>query len=127
MKRKQATHPTILQRAREMRNEPTKPEATLWYYLRRKQLNGYRFRRQHPIDRFIVDFYCHELKLIIEVDGGSHGDREEYDSIRTAWLESKGYKVIRFWNNQVMKETDAVIETILKKCNELKSATQTLP
>ncbi len=120
MKRKVATNPTILNRARKMRKDPTTPEAKLWYFLKKKNLGGYRFRRQHPINRFIVDFYCHETKLIIELDGSSHADQKEYDAIRTAWLEAHGYTVIRFWNNQVMQEIDSVLKSILNQCHALK-------
>ncbi len=73
---------------------------------------GLKFRRQMPIGRFIVDFACVELKLIIELDGSQHADHKEYDEIRTVFLESKGYRVIRFWNNQVMKELGGVLKLI---------------
>ena len=119
MKRKLPTNPTILERARKMRKEPSGPEAKLWYFMKGKNLGGFRFRRQHPIDRFIVDFYCHETKLVVELDGNSHAEQREYDAIRTAWLESKGYTVIRFWNNQVVQDTESVLQLILAKCEEL--------
>lgn len=118
MMTKKRTQPIMLQRAREMRKEPTKPEATLWQRLRRKQLNGYKFRRQHVMGRFIVDFYCHEKRLIIEVDGDSHLHQREYDAIRTAWLESQGNRVIRFWNSEVTQNMDGVLTKILQCCEE---------
>ena len=74
-----------------------------------------KFRRQHPIGNFIVDFFCLERKLIIEIDGGQHSWQAEYDSLRSDYLESKGYRMLRFWNNQVLKEIDAVLEVILSR------------
>ena len=73
---------------------------------------GYRFRRQAPIGPYIVDFVCFENRLVIEVDGGQHVERADYDAERTAWLESAGFRVIRFWNNQVLQEKDAIREAI---------------
>jgi very-short-patch-repair endonuclease len=77
--------------------------------LRRKQLDGFRFRRQQPMGRYIVDFFCPEARLIIEIDGGQHMDRKKADAVRTSWLEEKGYRVIRFWNNDVLANTDGVL------------------
>ena len=98
-----------------MRHPQTPAEATLWRALRNRQL-GYKFRRQHPIYRFIIDFYCAEAKLLIEVDGESHLDstQEEYDQARTAYLEDQGYHVIRFTNNEVRYNLQAVTEVVLK-------------
>ena len=101
-----------------MRREPTEPERRLWQKLRRKQLDGYKFRRQHPIGRFIVDFYCHEAKLVVEVDGDSHAFQEAYDAARTAWLEAQGLRVLRFDNQTVMKNLDGALELILAICWE---------
>lgn len=116
MNKKPPTDPIILQRAREMWREPTEPERRLWQKLRRKQLNGYKFRRQHPIGRFIVDFYCHQARLVVEVDGESHAFQEEYDAARTAWLEAQGLRVIRFSNKAVMKNIDGVAQAIWAAC-----------
>lgn len=113
---KPPTHPTILQRAREMRRRPTEPERRLWQRLRGKQLDGYKFRRQHPIDRFIVDFYCHAALIAVEIDGESHANQQEYDRERTAWLESAGLRVIRFTNNEVMHNMEGVLVTIIESC-----------
>ena len=77
--------------------------------LRRKQLDGFRFHRQQPIGRYIVDFFCAEAQLIIEIDGGQHTDRKKADAVRTRWLEEKGYCVVRFWNNDVLANTDGVL------------------
>ena len=98
---------------RELRQNSTDAEKHLWYFLRAKRLNGYKFRRQHPIHPFVVDFICLEKNLIIELDGGQHAPQQSYDKQRTAFLEFKGYKVLRFWNNVVFNETRAVLNTIL--------------
>lgn len=87
----------------------------MWQHLRNRNLR-YKFRRQHPIDRFIIDFYCAEAKLLIEIDGASHLDKEqvEYDKARTEYLEELGYKVIRFTNNEVRYNINAVVDEIIK-------------
>ena len=101
-----------------MRHEPTKAERLLWQKLRCRQLGGYKFRRQHPIGNYIVDFYCAETKLIIEVDGDIHAYQEAYDAERTMDLEMLGYRVIRFWNGQILQEMDGVLGVILSVCDE---------
>ncbi len=106
--------------ARQMRQEPTPAEDKLWQQLRGKKLLGVKFRRQHALDRFIVDFYSHEARLIIEVDGPIHDYSQEEDAIRQEFLESQGYRVLRFSNEQVLTETKTVVETIAQ-------ATQTPP
>jgi len=111
-------HPTIRQRARELRQPQTPAEARLWQRLRARRLNGYYFRRQHPIGNFIVDFYCARARLVVEVDGDVHAMQKEYDAARTEWLEERGYRVIRFTNDQVFHELDAVLESILTACEE---------
>ena len=98
--------------ARELRSNPTDAERTLWKHLRLRQSNGHRFRRQAPIGPYIVDFVCFEKRLIVEVDGGHHSEQRAYDSQRTSWLESQGFRVLRFWNNQVLKEATAVVDVI---------------
>lgn len=97
---------------REMRQEPTAAERRLWEHLRDKRLDGHKFRRQHVIDRFIVDFYCHTEKLIIEIDGDIHLLTEEEDALRQEHLEQLGFRVIRFTNDQVFHEIESVLETI---------------
>ncbi len=91
------------QRARRLRKNPTDEERIVWQNLRLKRFGGYRFRRQHPIGPYIVDFICLERKLVVEIDGCQHGEERHIgrDSRRTAWLESKGYRVIRIWNRDV--------------------------
>ncbi len=101
-------------RAQQLRSIPTDAEIRLWSRLRRKQLHGFRFRRQQPIGPYFVDFFCPKAKLVIEVDGGGqHAMRETKDALRTRWLEERGYRVVRFWNNDVLANTDGVISTIL--------------
>lgn len=109
----------IRQRARELRKPQTPAEQKLWRHLRQKQVGGYYFRRQHPIDRFIVDFYCAQVNLIIEVDGESHLDQVDYDTARTQWLEERNYHLIRFTNNDVFQKIDAILEKILIVCDQL--------
>jgi very-short-patch-repair endonuclease len=104
--------------ARELRKNLTDSEGLLWKHLRLRQIGGYKFRRQHPIGNYIVDFVCLEKRLIVEVDGSQHTEQSSYDSERDAWLNSQGYRVLRFWNNQIFNELDAVKERISKKINE---------
>ena len=99
--------------ARALRNDPTDCERKLWQFLRLRQLGGFRFRRQVPIGRYIADFACVEAKLIIELDGGQH-QGSAHDLHRDAELIKLGFRVLRFWNNQVLQETEAVLEEILR-------------
>ncbi len=101
-------------KARELRKNPTESEQALWKHLRMRQLGGYKFRRQQPIGPYIVDFVSFEKRVIIEVDGGQHSQQVEYDSKKTVWLEDLGYQVLRFWNNQVLKEIEAVKAIVSK-------------
>ena len=98
---------------RELRKHLTETERALWKHLRLRQFRGYKFRRQQPIGKYIVDFACLEKRLIIEVDGGQHSEQTAYDLERDTWLESQGFSVLRFWNNQVLKEMEAVEEVIV--------------
>lgn len=101
-----------MHRAGELRKEPTPAERKLWAYLRRDNLQGVNFRRQHALGNYIVDFVSIKRKLIIELDGSQHLEQEEYDTERTKFLQSMGYTVIRFWNHQIMNEMDNVIKAI---------------
>jgi very-short-patch-repair endonuclease len=103
-------------RARQLRNNQTLAERTLWQYLRKHQ-RGVKFRRQQPIGPYITDFVCFEKRLIIEIDGGQHQEQIEYDAIRTEWLKQQGYKVLRFWNNEVLSELAGVITSIEVELN----------
>ena len=111
-------HPAILARARELRREMTPQERKLWQRLRRKQLFGIKFRRQHPIHRFILDFFCYEHKLAVEIDGDSHyqPDQQEYDQARTDWLTQHGIRVIRFTNRDVDTNIEGVLDGIARVC-----------
>lgn len=106
------TTPKGYKNARELRKELTPAERKLWAYLRGDKL-GVNFRRQHAIGNYITDFCSPKAKLIIELDGSQHLEQQEYDKERTQYLESQGYKVIRFWNNEVMNNIDGVILAIL--------------
>ena len=99
-------------RARELRNNPTEAERALWKHLRLRQLAGQKFRRQVPLGGYIVDFVCIEKRLIIEVDGGQHSETADTDAERTAWLEARGFRVLRFWNHEVLGDTEAVMGVI---------------
>ena len=87
-------------------------QGLLWHYLRDKQFDGYKFRRQQPIGPYIVDFACMPHKLLIELDGGQHAERHTYDQKRAAYLREKGYKILRFWNNEVFENCLGVLENI---------------
>jgi very-short-patch-repair endonuclease len=101
--------------ARALRQNMPEAERLLWHYLCRKQLGGFRFRRQHTIDRYIVDFVCVEAKLVVELDGAQHGkeDANLRDTVRDAFLQEQGYEVLRFWNREVFTNMDGVLNTIL--------------
>ncbi|NJM13484.1 MAG: endonuclease domain-containing protein [Synechococcaceae cyanobacterium SM1_2_3] len=98
--------------ARDLRSHATEAEQLLWRYLRARRFMGLKFKRQKPMGCFIVDFICLEHRLIIELDGGQHADQMDYDQARTLWLESQGFVVLRFWNHDVMKQLEGVLERI---------------
>jgi adenine-specific DNA-methyltransferase len=106
--------------ARELRGRMTDAETLLWMLLRNRRIAGAKFRRQHPVGRYILDFYCDEQKLGIELDGGQHDEAVEYDQQRDDWLRAQGIQVLRFWNNQMLKETEAVMEAIYRVLIETK-------
>ena len=101
-----------LQRSRALRHEATDAETKLWYALRERPFGNLKFRRQYPIGRFIVDFCCVEQKLIVELDGSQHAGQQTYDEARTSELERRGYRVIRFWNFEVLEGLDEVLDRI---------------
>jgi len=103
--------------ARRLRHDATGPERVLWRGLR-ERIVGWKFRRQHPIGRRIADFACPARKLVIELDGGQHVDRTPEDDQRTAEIEGHGYRVIRFWNNDVLENLEGVLETIRNTLEE---------
>ena len=104
--------------ALNLRKSLTDAERVLWYNLRDRRLGGWKFRRQHAVGPFIVDFVCLEKKLVIEVDGGQHAEMIDQDDNRTDYLSKSGYKVVRFWNNQVLQETEAVLQVIFDELSE---------
>jgi len=110
----------IKQFAREMRHAPTDAEQRLWYFLRDRRLGGYKFRRQHPVGNYIADFACIEGRLIVELDGGQHAElfQQEKDEAKTAFFTERGFRVLRFWNHQVLNDTQAVLEEILRVLEE---------
>jgi very-short-patch-repair endonuclease len=104
--------------AQQLRRNMTDAERTLWQHLRQRQVEGIKFRRQAPIGKYIVDFVCHQVKVIIELDGGQHNDEKniQYDEARSQWLNSQGYFVQRYWNNEVFENIDGIVESILDLC-----------
>ena len=102
--------------ARTLRRTQTEAEAHLWYHLRARRLAGFKFRRQHPVAGHVADFACEEARLIVEIDGSQHAESES-DAHRTAALESAGYHILRFWNHEVLQDTDAVLTAILDTLN----------
>ena len=106
-------------RARELRNNLTDAEHCLWQKLKRRQLKGVKFRRQQPIGHFTVDFVCFECRVIVEVDGGQHAEQLYHDEQRTRWREAQGYRVLRFWNNDVLANTEAVAQAVFDEVEKL--------
>lgn len=98
--------------ASRLRKNMTDAERVLWSHLRRRQVEGCKFRRQCPVGPYVVDFVCFERMLVIEVDGGQHAVRQGQDAERSAGLKNHGYEVLRFWNHEVLRETEAVLEVI---------------
>ena len=115
--------PQLLEFSKTMRTNATDAESLMWQLLRAKHFMNLKFRRQHVIAPYIVDFYCHELGLVIELDGSQHNtdDGRAYDIERTKFLEALGLKVVRYWNRDVLSQTDVVLEDLWRVCFELKS------
>ena len=111
---KKPLDPQLLALARKLRREQIDPEQLLWQLLRDRRLTGYKFRRQHPIKPYILDFYCHEVRLAIELDGGQHNAPEERarDERRTLFLNTQGIRVLRFWNHEVINNTEDVLQAV---------------
>jgi primosomal protein N' (replication factor Y) len=103
-------------RARRLRRQDTDAEARLWSALRAHRLGGWKWKRQLPFGPFILDFACVEARLVVEVDGGQHAERTVYDARRTAFIEAAGWRVVRFWNSDVLTNRDGVCVTILDLC-----------
>ncbi|MBI4525357.1 MAG: endonuclease domain-containing protein [Deltaproteobacteria bacterium] len=110
---------TLRERARQLRRDQTVAEKTLWARLRSRQLNGFKFRRQFVIGHFITDFCCCKQRLVVvEIDGGQHASKTATDETRSAFLRSRGYKVLRFWDNEVFENIDGVLEQIAQALND---------
>ena len=106
----------LTHRARDLRKNSTDAERLLWRHLKTKQLLGLKFRRQEQIGYYIVDFVCYEALLIVEADGGQHLEGRENDEVRTQWLNSQGFRVLRFWNNDILLNVEGVLEVIRAGC-----------
>ena len=117
----------LIKRARTLRINHTEAEARLWSRLRNRSLDGFKFRRQIAVDPFIVDFLCSEAMLIVELDGGQHAEQTDADARRTTYLEERGYRVLRFWNNDVLSNTDGVREIVLKELHSRRPSPNPLP
>jgi very-short-patch-repair endonuclease len=102
--------------AKELRRNATDAERLLWRHLKAKQMEGLKFRRQEQIGHFIADFVCYERALIVEADGGQHALEWEKDEERTLWLNAQGFRVLRFWNHEILTNIDGVLETIRSQC-----------
>ncbi len=111
---------SVLQtRAKKLRQNMSEAETRLWHHLRAGRLNGYKFRRQQPMGDYIVDFVCVTPKLIIEADGGQHAEQAKYDQARSLYLNDLGFTVLRFWNDEILRQTDEVLAEILRVLQEL--------
>jgi very-short-patch-repair endonuclease len=102
----------VLRYARNLRKSPTDAERILWQRLRRRQLAGYKFRRQHSVGPYICDFACLDGFIVVELDGSQHAEQSDYDTRRDSFLRSRGFRVLRFWNQDVLARTSVVLETI---------------
>ncbi|WP_343595252.1 endonuclease domain-containing protein [Acinetobacter sp.] len=118
-------NPQLLVFAKTMRSNATDAESLMWQLLRAKRFMNLKFRRQHVIAPYIVDFYCHEIGLVIELDGSQHGtdDGRAYDAERTKFLEALGLKVVRYWNNDVLRNTESVLGDLWVVCGECSNMT----
>jgi very-short-patch-repair endonuclease len=111
-----AEGPKPINKARSLRKRTVPAEALLWRALRNRALGGFKFRRQHPVGPYVVDFACAACRIVVEVDGETHLSRSRADAQRTAHIEAEGWRVLRFWNTEVYDELDAVKEAIYRQC-----------
>ncbi len=114
MPQKQYATKHMIDRARSLRRDGTPPEELLWLALRNSQIGGMKFRRQHPIGPYVVDFFCHGAKLVVEVDGMSHEDKMAQDAAKMKHIESQGYRILRVTNEDVMRDLDTVTREIAR-------------
>ena len=117
----------IRSHAKQLRRELTQEERGLWYLLRSRRFSRYKFRRQYPVGHYILDFACCEARLAIELDGGQHDERYEYDVQRTVWLNKKGWMIMRFWNNEPWQNEEAVLERIFEALQMLLPSSRPSP
>jgi very-short-patch-repair endonuclease len=119
----------VLDRARRLRHQQTDAESLIWYLLRNRAFLGFKFRRQYPFPPYTLDFYCDELKLAIELDGGQHneGDEMRRDERRSAYLATRGVKVLRYWNHDVLTRTEAVLEDLYSAVSSVRSPSPPAP
>ena len=117
------THKEIIARARELRGNMTIAELKLWAEIKGEQLNGVKFRRQHPIPPYIVDFYAPQLKLVVEVDGDTHDEQKEYDASRDDLLKNRGYEILRFTNEAIHQDLEGVLEILRNYYARLRTPT----
>lgn len=106
----------LVEAAKTLRKNSTDAERLLWLHLKAKRLDGLKFRRQEQLGHFIADFVCYEKRLVVEADGGQHMQNQDKDRERTAWLNSQGFAVVRFWNNEILTNIDGVLEEIRLRC-----------
>jgi len=111
----------LIKFAKSMRHQPTNAEALIWAALRGARMQGFKFKRQQPIGAYIVDFVCFECGLVVEIDGGQHADDVSADQLRSKWLQSQGFRVLRFWNNEVIERKNDVLESIIRALREYPS------
>jgi very-short-patch-repair endonuclease len=104
--------------AKKLRADTTDAESVMWYQLRNRNFFGYKFRRQVPLGKYIADFVCMDKMLIVELDGGQHAEQSNYDAIRTLYLNDRGYKVIRFWNTDILTNLNGVLEYLRQELME---------
>jgi very-short-patch-repair endonuclease len=122
-----AISPHLLKFARRLRSEQTDAENLMWHLLRNRRLNGWKFRRQHPCPPYVLDFFCEEANVAVELDGGQHAERVEQDVRRSEFLRERGVSVLRFWNNDVLQETEAVLTAIWTALGEHRGGLQRSP
>ncbi|WP_188448877.1 endonuclease domain-containing protein [Sphingomonas psychrolutea] len=108
----QFRRPTV--RAQQLRRDMTEIERVLWQQMRGRRLNGLKFSRQMPVGPYICDFLCRTIGLVVEIDGGQHGEAAAYDEARTRFIENEGYRVLRFWNNEVLENMEGVLTRIVE-------------
>lgn len=107
----------LLRYARDMREHSTDAEERLWFFLRDRRFGGHKFRRQHPFPPYILDYYCHQKRLVIELDGGQHQQMPD-DLVRSGYLQGKGLRVLRYWNNELLLELESVLQSIWLALND---------